>query len=236
MRFYTTDSTHPNSVPYVKRTHSMLISCIAASIIAGCGYVDDRTEVAAAADAANTASAEADSNSATSKSVTPRPSSGQGTATGTTGTTSASGTTGATSTTGATGTAGASTATGNSASGATASTSTIAASYPSEQKLSTKVPLSATPMPAYLTNSTDASTGSLVVKITDATAMGVAGETVLKHAYAKNQPWNADNSLLFLGNSYPGFLLDGKTFKLLRRFSQPAQARTGPRQRAQCHC
>ena len=206
MRFYTTDRFTPISAPTVKRIHPMLISCIAALMIAACGHGDNPTEAAAAADAANTSIAAADSSSATSKSVT--------TATGSTTATTPVGSTGSTGVTAA----------ASEIKPANATASTIAASYPNEQKLSAKVPLAATPMPAYLTNSTDASTGSLVVKITDAIGMGVSSETVLKHAYAKNQPWNADSSLLFLGNSYPGFLLDGKTFKLLRRFSQPSQA------------
>jgi hypothetical protein len=47
---------------------------------------------------------------------------------------------------------------------------------------------------------------------------------VLRHAYSKHQPWNADGSLLFLGFTYPGYLLDGRTFRFLRRVNQPSDA------------
>jgi hypothetical protein len=63
-----------------------------------------------------------------------------------------------------------------------------------------------------------------VTRITDAAVFGVPGTRVLRHAYSKNQPWNADGSLLFLGFTYPGYLLDGRTFRYLGRVNQPSDA------------
>lgn len=86
------------------------------------------------------------------------------------------------------------------------------------------LPALSLPMPGYLETLPNPNTGTLVTRITDPAAFGVPNTRVLRHTYAKSQPWNADASLLFLGFSYPGYLLDGRSFRYLRRIDQPSDA------------
>jgi hypothetical protein len=97
------------------------------------------------------------------------------------------------------------------------------ATYPTRMMPKALPPLTQ-PLPSYLTSQYNNNTGTYVTRITDAAALGASGTPVLRHAYAKIQPWNADGSLLLLGFAYPGHLLDGRTFKYLRRVNQPSDA------------
>lgn len=74
--------------------------------------------------------------------------------------------------------------------------------------------------PAYLSPIKDPDTGNMLVRITDESTMTARvddGLKYLKHQYAKAEPWNADGSLLFLSTKYPGVLLDGRTFKVVKQ-------------------
>lgn len=79
----------------------------------------------------------------------------------------------------------------------------------------------ALPVPGYLQEITDPSLGNRLMRITDEAAFGGYSSSgslrMLKHHYAKDQPFNADESLLFLPAQYPGALLDGRSYAYLRR-------------------
>ena len=79
-------------------------------------------------------------------------------------------------------------------------------------------------MPSYLVPQLNPNTGTSVVRVTDPGTFGASDVKTLRHAYAKSQPWNADGSLLLLGFTYPGYLLDGRSFRYLRRVNQPSDA------------
>lgn len=78
--------------------------------------------------------------------------------------------------------------------------------------------------PAYRQPVLDPSFGTTVTRISDERAFDQEGFGVIRHAYAKNQPWNADESLLMLDVRYPAPLLDGQTFELIGRVHQPSEA------------
>jgi hypothetical protein len=75
--------------------------------------------------------------------------------------------------------------------------------------------------PGYLGSISDPTWGTKVTRVTDANTLG---SSVVRHAYARAPVWNADESLLLLGYSYPGYLLDGQTLAYKGRISQPAGA------------
>jgi len=93
--------------------------------------------------------------------------------------------------------------------------------YPIEQIVKTQATLNSMPMPSYMTPIIDKSTGNYYTRITDGVAFADSS-TALRHHYAKNQPWNSDGTLLYLKKNNPGFLLDGKSFKFLRKVNTPA--------------
>jgi hypothetical protein len=65
--------------------------------------------------------------------------------------------------------------------------------------------------------------GNQMTRISDATAMSSSNSRI-SHIYAKNQPWNADGSLLLLDWNYPGQLLNGTTYKFIKNVNQPSQS------------
>jgi hypothetical protein len=74
--------------------------------------------------------------------------------------------------------------------------------------------------PGYLLPIKDPDTGNMLVRITDESTMTPRiddGLKYLKHQYAKAEPWNADGSLIYLPTKYPGVLLDGHTFKVVKQ-------------------
>jgi len=81
--------------------------------------------------------------------------------------------------------------------------------------------------PAYLQPVFEPDFGTEIERISDPTAMGVdlSHRRFIRNAYAKVQPWNADESLLLLGYNWGGVLLDGKTYQFIRTVWQPNQAR-----------
>jgi hypothetical protein len=98
-----------------------------------------------------------------------------------------------------------------------------AAVYPPEELLGATRACPITPLPAYLTPFTDPVRGTRMQRITETTAFGTT-RRVMKHSYAKNQPWNADGSLIFLGDRYPCDILDGRTYARLKTIHQPSFA------------
>jgi hypothetical protein len=80
------------------------------------------------------------------------------------------------------------------------------------------------PRPKYLEPVLDPTFGTTVTRISDERAFDQVGSQVIRHAYAKNQPWNADGSLLMLDWRRPAPLLDGDTFELVGRVHQPSEA------------
>lgn len=110
------------------------------------------------------------------------------------------------------------------ATSAGASSAVAAPSYPPDGPLR-PVP---TPMgierPAYLESVLDPSTGISITRIADRRAFDQPGARSIRHAYAKNQPWNADGSLLMLDYHYPAPLLDGETMELIGEVHQPSEA------------
>ncbi|RXJ45969.1 Ig-like domain-containing protein [Gelidibacter gilvus] len=68
--------------------------------------------------------------------------------------------------------------------------------------------------PNYLSPFTDPVTGNKVTRISDEDVFGCDCET-LRHNYSKNQPWNADGSLIKTDGSHAK-ILDGNTYEVLR--------------------
>lgn len=89
----------------------------------------------------------------------------------------------------------------------------LLADYPDKettQRSITNVPSVA--MPGYLSPIIDPTFETTVTRISDSTAMGTT-DTVIKHFYAKNQPWNC-NGLLTRLHYNNVWLLDGNTYQL----------------------
>lgn len=96
--------------------------------------------------------------------------------------------------------------------------------YPPDTQL-TRVPTpDGIPRPGYLQPMLDPSFGTTITRIADELAFDQAGFGEIRHAYAKNQPWNADGSLLMLDWRYPAPLLDGNTYERIGRVHQPSEA------------
>jgi hypothetical protein len=78
------------------------------------------------------------------------------------------------------------------------------------------------PKPDYLKVVVDPATGTTVTRVADQTQFA-SNLLELRHRYAKNQPWNADESYLLLDFKYPAALLNGRTYKFMRWVKQPAE-------------
>ena len=77
--------------------------------------------------------------------------------------------------------------------------------------------------PEYLQPVTDPIFGTTVTRVSDRAALS-SNLPELRHLYAKNQPWNADESYLLLNYKYPAALLDGRTYKFIRWVRQPSES------------
>jgi len=96
--------------------------------------------------------------------------------------------------------------------------------YPPDTRL-TRVPTPAgVPRPGYLKPIVDPSFGTTITRIADERAFNQVGYGQIRHAYSKNQPWNADGSLLMLDVRSPAPLLDGRTLRRIGRVHQPSEA------------
>lgn len=73
------------------------------------------------------------------------------------------------------------------------------------------VPHPGSARPPYLVPVVDPVFGSTITRVSDQRAFG-STSLWLRQSHAKLQPWNADGSLLLLGYTDPGFLLDGRTY------------------------
>ena len=87
--------------------------------------------------------------------------------------------------------------------------------YPEVRPLVASVP-APVPRPGYLEPIRDPAFGTTVVRISDQAAFA-SSDQFLRNAYAKTEPWNADGSRLLLSYSKTGYVLDGKTYRLLGR-------------------
>lgn len=90
--------------------------------------------------------------------------------------------------------------------------------YPAAQSV-TKQPMDPVmPMPTYLVSAPIAGLETSIMRITDA-SLGERG--IIRHAYSKRQPWNADGSLLLLAFRTPAHLMNGRTFAPLGPLEVP---------------
>lgn len=96
--------------------------------------------------------------------------------------------------------------------------------YPPDTTLSRAPEPEWLPRPGYLQPVIDPTFGTTVTRIADEAAFDQVGFGVIRHAYAKNQPWNADGSLLMLDWRSPAPLLDGRTYERVGRVHQPSEA------------
>ena len=103
-----------------------------------------------------------------------------------------------------------------------------AAVYPPDGPLQAAPPTPRSPLPPYLKAEPDRALGTVVERISDRRAFHQPGARWIRHAYAKNQPWNADGSLLMLDYTYPAPLLDGDSYRRLGSVHQPSQALWSP--------
>lgn len=96
--------------------------------------------------------------------------------------------------------------------------------YPPDTTL-TRVPTPpGIPRPDYLQPSIDPSFGTTVTRIADRVVFHDPDSRSIRHAYSKNQAWNADGSLLMLSFHSDAPLLDGDTYELLGRVHEPFEA------------
>lgn len=94
--------------------------------------------------------------------------------------------------------------------------------YPPNRQL-TLVTMPSIPRPEYLTPVKDPTFGTTITRVSDQVAFD-STLPQLRHIYAKNQPWNADESYIILNYSFPAALLDGRTYKFIRWVRQPSQS------------
>ena len=106
----------------------------------------------------------------------------------------------------------------------TAGSAFAAPVYPPDVPLSTVPTPKGIERPGYLEPIADPSLDAAITRISDRRAFGQRRADSIRHAYAKNQPWNADGSLLMLDYHYPAPLLDGETYELLGEVHQPSEA------------
>ena len=92
----------------------------------------------------------------------------------------------------------------------------IAQVYPPDVQY---IPVPVLPLirPSYLNVITDPSFGTGIIRITDST---VFSESNVRHHYSKDQPWNADQTLIKIDGDR---LLDGQTFQYLRTIYMPSE-------------
>lgn len=104
------------------------------------------------------------------------------------------------------------------------SASIISATYPPESPLTFLSMPAAVPMPGYLIPYEDPVFDSIVTRVADKQAME-SDKDVIAHHYAKDQPWNADGSLIML-SGWPSAILDGKSYEFLRWVMPPGEHHT----------
>jgi hypothetical protein len=100
----------------------------------------------------------------------------------------------------------------------------LGASYPPDTQLVFNPMPVNIPMPGYLSPYIDPMYHTLVTRIADKAAMK-SDKDLIAHHYAKDQPWNADGSLISL-SGWPSAILDGKTYAFLRWITPPGEHHT----------
>jgi hypothetical protein len=82
--------------------------------------------------------------------------------------------------------------------------------------------LATLPRPEYLVGARDPILGTSLTRIAGAEIPGAG--PLLRHAYARNQPWNADGTLIMLSYTYPAAIIDAHSLRFLRWIHQPLSA------------
>jgi hypothetical protein len=102
--------------------------------------------------------------------------------------------------------------------------------YPPDTKL-TQLTVPVVARPDYLAPILDPTFKTQITRITDQTAFKDTYKAI-RHNYAKNQPWNADGSLIMISYEYNVHILDGKTYKYIKDINlgnmQPIWSNTNP--------
>ncbi|HMR79885.1 MAG TPA: hypothetical protein PKD61_32475, partial [Polyangiaceae bacterium] len=93
--------------------------------------------------------------------------------------------------------------------------------YPKEGKL-TAYTVPAQSKPAYLASFIDSNFGTKVTRVTDKAAFGVSSN-IVRHNYPKDQPWNSDGSLIYIGAGQT--LLSNATYKKIGNVSFSGEIR-----------
>jgi hypothetical protein len=89
----------------------------------------------------------------------------------------------------------------------------MAASYPTQQLVTSQPPAISLSQPAYLQPTALPGLETSIIGISDAATFG-AGESYYRHYYSTNQAWNSDGTRMVLGmNPFEAYFVDGKTFE-----------------------
>jgi hypothetical protein len=96
--------------------------------------------------------------------------------------------------------------------------------YPANSAL-TQTTMPSVSMPGYLASITDPTFGTQVTRISDSGTFSNAGAGTTYHQYAKNQPWNADETRIMM-DGWPAAILDGSTYRLLGTVMPPGEHHT----------
>jgi hypothetical protein len=78
------------------------------------------------------------------------------------------------------------------------------------------------PRPQYLAPVRDIALGTSLTRIGGAEIAGAG--PLLRHSYARNQPWNADGTLIMLSYTYPAAIIDARSLQFLHWIHQPQSA------------
>lgn len=111
---------------------------------------------------------------------------------------------------------------------------TVFGQFPTDTQL-TKVDMKyGTPRPAYLDSIIDPEYGTTLTRISDETVFGPTQvgpsdwwAPYRRHRWFKMQPWNADGTRILIDLTYPNYLVDGTTYKFIKRFD-PAKPQNHP--------
>ena len=112
---------------------------------------------------------------------------------------------------------------------------TASGQFPTETQLTKIDMIKGLPTPVYLDTIIDPVYGSAITRISDETVFGPTqvGPTdwwapYRRHRWFKMQPWNADGSRILVDLTYPNYLVDGSTYKLIKRYDPTKPTRHPP--------
>lgn len=83
-------------------------------------------------------------------------------------------------------------------------------------------PATMTGRPAYRVPTTETGSETIITRISGAEIAPGGGS--VRHGYARNQPWNADGTLLMLSFGYPAAIVDARNMEFQRWVHQPMNA------------